>query len=53
MKLVLVVMVIKCFEVPDERRRSTINKHFNELESHTEQSLYLDGLITLEPVERH
>lgn len=43
---------IKCFEVTVERDHSTINKHFNEFESYTEQSRYLGGL-TLVPVKRH
>lgn len=43
---------LKCFEVIGVQDRSAIIRNFNEMKSHNEQSLYLAGLISYEPVKR-
>ncbi|XP_023028220.2 uncharacterized protein [Leptinotarsa decemlineata] len=43
----------KCFEAITERERAEVLRHINSLKSHDEVNLYLTGLVTILPVQRH
>lgn len=43
----------KCFDKINEGERAGVLKHVNSLNSHDEVNLYLTGLVTILPIQRH